>query len=224
MKHANEHLDGKSTADKEQEVRELIRRTSSRVMPGIRYLPQDYYPDDEVTEVRVRRSRRKDRDGQLVIDTDDEQIVISNEGKPTNSGRDKNHVQLPSASAKLPDPYTDSETSSSTSSSSSQHEFKMPAGPTRAGKVSLCELLLCQEIIDYHVILNLCRSRKGMSKTWRSLQARRRRRGLARTSPRSPLRGKLSTRMIRNCPNCRILTRLMKMSLTKQPPGTFSSS
>ncbi len=123
VQRVNDRLDGLSSDEKEEAVQTLIRRTGSRVLPGIPWLPRDFYQDDEFEyPSRPRRSHRRDRDGKLVQDSDDEYIVAK-PGKPNPDARKRDFVPLPRKSAKIPEPYTDSETSSSSGSS----KFAQPA-------------------------------------------------------------------------------------------------
>ncbi len=112
----NESLDGMSTAEKENEIKDLIRRTSSRVLPGIPWLPHDYYGDDEPGRAsRNRRPRRRDQDGRPILDSDDEVVAIKDGRDPSNNPK---NVALPKKTAKIPEPHTDSETSSNSSKGS----------------------------------------------------------------------------------------------------------
>ncbi len=129
VQRVNDSLDGLSTSEKEDEIKDLIRRTSSRVLPGIPWLPPDYYGDDESGRtVRNRRPRRRDQEGKQILDSDDEIVAIKGGREPS---KDPKNVALPKRSAKVPEPHTDTESSSSSSKGS---DFARPSGQAKRTK------------------------------------------------------------------------------------------
>ncbi len=130
-----------TTAEKEEEIKGLIRRTSSRVLPGIHWLPEDYYSSDDTANVpRNRRSRRRDKEGQLILDSDDEVVSVKPGHKPA---ADPKNVALPRKSAKVPDPQTDSESTSSGSTNGTQSGFVKPMAAAKRAKKVIVHCHLC---------------------------------------------------------------------------------
>ncbi len=106
----NMYIDEMSPDDKESAVRDLIYSTTSRVMPGIRYLPIHWYEAGEVVpprEIIDEDNRRVDGDGMPIVDTDEELVVVQ-QGKG-NDRRNSKDVAMPSTSAVLSDASTDSD-------------------------------------------------------------------------------------------------------------------
>ncbi len=110
----NNHIDGMSTKEKEEAVIELIHNTRSRMIPGTRNLPFFLYAEDE----EPPKASQVDEEGRPIDESmSDEKIVVKG-GKGENAPREKGYRSLPSSSARLEDPRTDSERSSRTSASS----------------------------------------------------------------------------------------------------------
>ncbi len=106
----NKHIEGLSSDDKESAVIDLIFSTGSRIMPGLRYLPLHWYPPGEYVGPDVildEDNRRVDGKGKPIVDTDDEVVaIVQGEG---GGKHDSNDVPMPSSTAILSDPSTDSE-------------------------------------------------------------------------------------------------------------------
>ncbi len=106
----NDYIDGNTSQEKEQAVVDLIFSTSSRVVPGLRYLPIHWYPHDVNAPPQVlldEDNRNIDGQGKKILDTDEEVVAVVH-GKD-NHKRDSKDVPMPSTSAVLSDPSTDSE-------------------------------------------------------------------------------------------------------------------
>ena len=109
MDRMNRFIDGMTSAEKEGAVQYLIMNTKSRMLPGVRYVPLDWYGPHEVPP-----SELLDEDG-LQVDNSGKPIVASEEefpvyrpGRPFVK-RDNRDVSLPRTTANLSDPETDSD-------------------------------------------------------------------------------------------------------------------
>ncbi len=106
----NKYLEGLPMDEREQTVVDLIFSTRSRVIPGVRYLPLHWYPaegDLPPDIILDEDNRRVDNDGRPILDTDDETVAIVHGEDP--GPRNRQDVPMPSATAVLSDPSTDSE-------------------------------------------------------------------------------------------------------------------
>ncbi len=105
----NRYLDGMTSAEKEGAVQYLIMNTKSRMLPGVRYVPLDWYGEHEVPP-----SDLLDEDGQQVdnvgkpIVASEEEFPVFRQGRPFVK-RDNRDVSLPRTTANLSDPETDSD-------------------------------------------------------------------------------------------------------------------
>ncbi len=106
----NEYLEGKTTQEKEKAVIDLIHGTASRVSPGVRYLPIHWYRDGEhgfANEIYDEYNRHVDGAGLPILNSEDEVIAIQQgQGRERTNSKD---IPMPSTSAVLSDPSTDSE-------------------------------------------------------------------------------------------------------------------
>ncbi len=102
----NNHLDGMSTIEKEDEVINLIHNTGPRFIPGVRNVPFYLYAEDEEPPARAD----VDEEGRPINDLDKETIAVR-QGKSGQAKRTKSYQSLPSTSSRLTDPKTDSEKS-----------------------------------------------------------------------------------------------------------------
>ncbi len=119
MARLNRHIDGLSTQEKEDEVISLIHNTRSRMIPGTRNLP--FYLYDEGEE--PPRTSNVDKEGRPIGDLSDERIVVK-ESKGEGTQRGKGYRSLPSTSANVREPITDSERSSVTSRASTSSKVR----------------------------------------------------------------------------------------------------
>ncbi len=106
----NAYIDGYTTQEKEQAVIDLIFSTSSRVVPGLRYLPIHWYPPgvDVPSQVLLDEDNQNiDGRGQVIMDTDEEVYAVV-PGKETLK-RNSKDVPMPSSTAALSEASTDSE-------------------------------------------------------------------------------------------------------------------
>ncbi len=89
---------------------ELIYSTSSRVRPGIKFLPMYFYATETYTAPDVDdQGREIDNQGLPVIQSEDEVVAIQGGSRDRSSQRGNGYVSLPSTSTRLSDPSTDSE-------------------------------------------------------------------------------------------------------------------
>ncbi len=100
-----------TTSEKEEAVIELIYNTPAKVRPGVRNLPFYLYAENEIPPP----VRDIDDDGLPAIGTDEETTVVR-ASKAAEAKRKKGDISMPSTSALMPDPHTDSERSSRSSS------------------------------------------------------------------------------------------------------------
>ncbi len=106
----NKHIEGLTSEEKESAVVDLIFSTGSRIQPGLRYLPMHWYSAGEYIAPDVildEDNRRVDGEGKPIVDTDEEVVAVV----PASEGgrRHRQDVPMPSTSAVLSDPSTDSE-------------------------------------------------------------------------------------------------------------------
>ncbi len=109
VRRLNESLDGLTSAEKEAFVRQIISETRSAVRPGVRYLPPNFYTDEDSGGEDPPRT---DRDGNPIIDTEDETTAFVR--RPGDGGRRKKNpgdISLPSTKAKLKPAETDTDSS-----------------------------------------------------------------------------------------------------------------
>ncbi len=107
----NRHIEGNTSAEKEAMVIDLINNTSSRMRPGVRFAPLDWYGENEVApaELLDEEGQVVDGEGKPIIPSEHE-FEIYRPGKKFVR-RDKRDMSLPRTTANLSDPETDSETS-----------------------------------------------------------------------------------------------------------------
>ncbi len=106
----NDSLSGLTTAEKEAFVIELIHNSPARVRPGVRNLPADMYAGAE----SAPPESNVDDEGLSALPSEDEIVVARNR---QGAAKKKGDISLPSTTANLPEPHTDSEKSSKSSGS-----------------------------------------------------------------------------------------------------------
>ncbi len=111
VRRLNDYLSGMTTSEKEAAVRDLITKTPARVRPGVRNLPVDVYEEGEA----IPPVRDIDDEGHPTLDTEEETVVFKR-GEPRQTTKRKGDISMPSTSALLPDPHTDTESSHSSGS------------------------------------------------------------------------------------------------------------
>ncbi len=110
IRRLNDSLDGKTTDEKEAAVLELIYSTSSRVRPGIKFLPMYFYATEQYTAPPLDEDGREvDNQGLPVIASEDEVVAIQGGTREGTTQRGRGYISLPSTSTRLSDPSTDSE-------------------------------------------------------------------------------------------------------------------
>ncbi len=105
----NDYIEDMPIVERERAVIGLIHSMSSRVAPGIRYLPIHWYPANAgpMPESMYDDSHRKvDGTGLPIVPSDEEVLAIS-QGKE-NGKRNSKDIPMPSTSAVLSDASTDS--------------------------------------------------------------------------------------------------------------------
>ncbi len=108
MRRLNESLDGLTSSEKEAFVRQVIEETRSAVRPGVRYLPPNFYTDEEES---AEETPREDRDGNVILDTEDETTAFVNRDKDSRRRKKlPGDITMPSTSAKV-NVTTDTESS-----------------------------------------------------------------------------------------------------------------
>ncbi len=115
----NRRLEGLSSSEKEEVVLDLITKTRARMMPGVRYLPKDYYAKGEEMDTSAATGER-DRDGHEILKSEDE--IAAFVRRRDRDSREFRGRTLPSTSTHLPDPHTDSEYSGSKRKKGGQDE------------------------------------------------------------------------------------------------------
>ncbi len=108
VRRLNAYIDGMTLAQKEEAVAELIFATKSRVQPGIRFLPDKLYEEDQIPPDAMYddEGRPVDEEGLPLLDTDDEVKAFQRGASRRPSSKD---VYMPSVKTNLPDASTDSE-------------------------------------------------------------------------------------------------------------------
>ncbi len=98
VRRLNESLDGLTTAEKEAFVRNLITETRSAVRPGVRFLPAQFYSDYESPS---EDQPTRDRDGNVILDTEDETTaIVTREKDGRRRKKNPGDISLPSTGAK----------------------------------------------------------------------------------------------------------------------------
>ncbi len=103
----NNFLDGMSTAEKEEAVKDLIYNTGPRFIPGTRNLPFNLYAEDE----EVPEKTKVDSSGLPIKDMKEEVIAVKPGKTMDRSKRPSGYQSLPSSTSRLSEPRTDSEKS-----------------------------------------------------------------------------------------------------------------
>ncbi len=108
VRRMNDYIDGMTLAQKEEAVAELIFATKSRVQPGIRFLPDKLYEEENIPPEAMYDDdgRPVDDEGLPLLDTDDEIKAFQRGDSRSSNSRD---VNMPSIKANVPDASTDSE-------------------------------------------------------------------------------------------------------------------
>ncbi len=121
----NAYMQGMTKQEKEMAVTELIFSTGSRVLPGVRFLPDRLYEENSVPPENMvdEHGRNVDGEGLPLIETDEEVMAFQQGNYRNSQTRD---VRMPSTRANLPDPSTESDSPLGKKRRGEQPQEKLP--------------------------------------------------------------------------------------------------